>query len=40
MFVIYDVIHRRKAALVYSLFVKLSIWKKTEELICKIIHAQ
>ncbi len=40
MFVIYDVIHRRKAALGYSLLVKSGMWEKTEELIREIIYAQ
>ncbi len=40
MFLIYDIIHRRKAALGYSLLIKLSMWEKTEELIHEITHAQ
>ncbi len=40
MFVVYDVIHRRKAALGYSLLIKSGIWEKTEELIREITHAQ
>ncbi len=40
MFVVYDVIHRCKAALGYSLLIKLGMWEKTEELICEITHAQ
>ena len=40
MFVVYDIIHRRKAALGYSLVVKSSIWKNTKELICEITYAQ
>ncbi len=40
MFVVYDIIHRRKAALEYSLLVKLGMWKKTKELIREIIYAQ
>ena len=40
MFVVYNVIHRRKAALNYSLLVKLDMWEKTEKLICEITHAQ
>ncbi len=39
MFVVYDVIHRPKAALGYSLLIKSGIWEKTEELICEITHA-
>lgn len=40
MFVVYDIIHRRKAALGYSLLVKLGMWEKTEELIREITYAQ
>ncbi len=40
MFVVYDVIHRRKVALGYSLLIKSGMWEKTEELIRKITHAQ
>ncbi len=40
MFVVYDVIHRRKAALGYSLLIQSGIWEKTEKFICKITHAQ
>ncbi len=40
MFIVYDVIHRRKAALGYSLLIKSGIWEKTEELIREITHAQ
>ncbi len=40
MFVVYDIIHRRKVALGYSLLIKSGMWEKTEKLICKIIHAQ
>lgn len=40
MYVINDIIHRYKAALGYSLLIKLGIWKKTKELICEIIYAQ
>lgn len=40
MYVINDIIHRHKAALGYSLLIKLGIWKKTKELICEIIYAQ
>ncbi len=40
MFVLYDVIHRRKAELGYSLLIKSGIWEKTEELIREITHAQ
>ncbi len=40
MFVVYDVIHRRKAALGYSLLIKLGIWEKSEELICEITNTQ
>ncbi len=40
MFVIYDVIHRRKAALGYSLLIKLGMWEKIEELIHEITYAQ
>lgn len=40
IFIVYDVIYRRKAALGYSSLVKLGIWEKTEELIREIIYAQ
>ncbi len=40
IFVVYDVIHRCKATLGYSLLIKLGMWEKTEELIRKITHAQ
>lgn len=40
MFVVYDVIHRRKAALGYSLLIKSSVWDKTEGLITNLTHAQ
>ncbi len=40
MFIVYDVIHRRKAALRYSLLVKSGIWEKIEELIREIIYAR
>ncbi len=40
MFLVYDVIHKRKAALGYSLLVKSGMWEKTEELICEITYAQ
>ncbi len=40
MFIIFDVIHRRKAALGYSLLIKSGMWEKTEELIREITHAQ
>ena len=38
MFVVYDVIHRRKAALGYSLLVKTKLWTETEELISNLTH--
>ncbi len=40
MFIVYDVIHRHKAALRYSLLVKSGMWEKTEELICEITYAR
>ena len=40
IFVVYDVIYRRKAAFSYSLLAKSSMGEKTKELICKITHAQ
>ncbi len=40
MFVVYDVINRRKAALDYSLLIKLGMWEKTEELIREITYTQ
>ncbi len=40
MFVVYDVIYRRKAVLGYSLLIKSGILEKTEELIREITHAQ
>lgn len=40
MFIVYDVIHKRKTALGYNLLVNLGIWEKTEELIREIIHVQ
>ena len=40
MFVVYDVIHRHKAALGYSLLIKSGMWEKTEELIREITHTQ
>lgn len=40
MFVVYNIIYRRKAALGYNLFIKSGIWEKTKELIYKIIYAQ
>ena len=38
MFVVYDVIHRRKAVLEYSLLVKTKLWTETEELIKNLTH--
>ncbi len=38
MFVVYIVIHRCKAALRYSLFIKSDMWEKTKELIREIIY--
>ncbi len=40
MFIVYDVIHRRKVVLGYSLLIKSGMWEKTEELIREITHAQ
>ncbi len=40
MFVVYDIIHRRKAALGYSLLIKSGMWEKTEKLIREITHTQ
>ncbi len=40
MFVVYDVIYRRKATLGYSLLIKLGMWEKTKELIYEIIYAR
>lgn len=40
MFVVYNIIHKRKATFGYSLLVKLGMWEKTEKLICKITYAQ
>ncbi len=40
MFVVYDVIHRHKAVLGYSLLVKSNMWKKTKELIHEITYAR
>ncbi len=40
IFVVYDVIHRHKAALGHSLLIKSGMWEKTEELIREITHAQ
>lgn len=40
MFVVYDIIYRRKVVLAYSLLVKLGMGKKTKELIRKITYAQ
>ncbi len=39
-FIVYDIIHRRKAALGCSLLVKSGMWEKTKELIREITHAQ
>ncbi len=38
IFIVYNVIHSCKVALDYSLFVKLGIWEKIEELIYEITH--
>ena len=38
MFVVYNIIHRRKAALGYSLLIKTKLWTKTKELITNLIH--
>ncbi len=38
IYVIYNIIHRHKAALGYSLLIKSGIWEKIEELICEITH--
>ncbi len=40
MFVIYDIIHKHKSVLGYSLLIKSGMWEKIEELIRKITHAQ
>lgn len=40
MFVVYDVIYRRKAAFGYSLLVKLGVWTTTETLITKLTSSQ
>ncbi len=40
MFVVYDIIHRRKAALGYSLLIKSGMWEKTEKLIREITYIQ
>ncbi len=40
MFVVYDIIHRHKAVLNYSLLIKSGYWEKIKELICEITHAQ
>lgn len=40
MFIVYDVIHRRKAALGYSLLIKSGLWDKIENLITELTHAQ
>ncbi len=40
MIVVYDVIHRRKTVLGYSLLIKSGMWEKIEELIHEITHAQ
>ncbi len=40
MFVVYDIIHKRKAVLGYSLLIKSGMWEKIEELICEIIYTQ
>ncbi len=40
MFVVYDVIHRHKAALGYSLLVKSGMWEKTKELIREITYTR
>lgn len=40
MFVVYNVIHRRKAALGYSLLIKSEVWDKTEGLIIELTYAQ
>ena len=38
MFVVYNIIHKHKAAFGYSLLIKLHIWKKTKKLIYEIIY--
>ena len=38
IFIVYNVIYRRKVALGYSLLIKLDILEKNEELIYEIIH--
>ncbi len=40
MFVVYDVIHRRKAFMGYSLLIESGMWEKAEELILEITFAQ
>lgn len=40
MFVVYNIIYKRKTPLEYSLFIKLGVWKKIEKLIYEIIYAQ
>ena len=38
MFLVYNVIHRRRAALEYSLFVKSQIWAETESLMVVLTY--
>ena len=40
MFVVYNVIHRQKAALGYSLLVKSKLWTETEELIKNLTYTE
>lgn len=38
MFIVYNVVHRWKVVLEYSLFVKTKLWTEIKELIKNLIH--
>lgn len=40
MFMVYNIIHRRKVVLGYSLLIKVDLWNKTGNLIIELTHAQ
>lgn len=40
IFVVYNIIYRRKATLVYSLFIKIKLWTRIEELIKKLTYSK
>ena len=40
MFIVYDIIHRQKFALGYSLLIKSGLWNKTKNPITEFTHTQ